>query len=70
MNITDRNDRLLKFSCPHCWFEYLTIGVDADRLPDCLCPVCGGWCEITPMSYPEIWEWINHYKGSGESADA
>jgi len=57
-----RNSRL-KFSCPHCMFEYILIGIDIDSLPGNLvvCPCCGGACNISAMHKEEVSSWVCEY---------
>ena len=53
------NNICLRFTCPHCFFEYVTAGVDIDRVQSCICPKCGAYCEITVMTNQEMVAWIN-----------
>ena len=61
MNNTDNS--CLKFSCPHCMTEYVVVGVDIDRLQNCLCPECRGYCDISIMNKYELIEWFSKYHG-------
>ena len=56
----------LKLTCPHCRHEHVVVGVYVDNLRDCLCPLCGGFCEIYAMDHRELRTWLHGHTGGGE----
>jgi ribosomal protein S27E len=67
--IYEKNDALLKISCPHCPHERISAGLHVDFLPHVACPMCGGECDVFAMSQNEIIAWIKKNHPNGEDKE-
>jgi transcription elongation factor Elf1 len=56
-----KSNEFLKFTCPHCGQEFVTVGIDIDKINSNLCPECRGLCEITALGPPELKDRIDGY---------
>ena len=55
-----KND-CLRFVCPHCRIEHVTVGLDVDQVQTFLCPGCGGFCDVFSMKKSELRNWLRTY---------
>ena len=53
-----KDNRNLKFFCPHCAMEYIMVGVDVEQVQNCFCHVCKGYCDIVAMSASDMAIWL------------
>ena len=58
-----RANEVLKFTCLHCHMEYLSIGIEVEQVQACICPKCGGYCELEALSFFGLRAWLEQYLG-------
>jgi len=56
-----RTNEVLKFTCLHCYMEYISIGVSVEQVLTCICPKCGGYCELGVLEVFALLTWMEQY---------